>query len=499
MLFCYAYRFPYGLDHALLKADLLGFFAMPMIPVVLSGGSGTRLWPLSRTMFPKQFHALGSETSLLQQTLSRLEGLPGIAAPLIVCNHEHRFMVAEQLRAGGSAWSDILLEPVARNTAPASAVAALRALQLGDDPLLLVLPSDHLIADTAAFHKAVGIARQAAQAGCLVTFGIVPSQPETGFGYIHIGDACSHAPEARSVVRFVEKPVLADAKDYVESGDYVWNSGMFVFRASVLLEELQQHAPGVLASARAALEASERDFDFCRLGADEFASCPDRSIDYAVMELTQRAAVVPLDAGWSDVGAWSALWEVLDKDAAGNVLRGNVLAEDSSNNLAFANKRLVAMLGVDDLVVVDTADALLVTRRDRSQDIKKLVERVTGAQPNKVKTHRQVFRPWGAFDSVDNGERYQVKRITVKPGASLSLQLHHHRAEHWIVVSGTALVRRGESEMLLTENQSIYIPVGEIHSLKNPGKIPLELIEVQSGPYLGEDDIVRLEDSYGRA
>lgn len=476
-----------------------------MVPIILSGGSGSRLWPLSRGLFPKQFLPLVGETTMLQATLARLDGIAACRQPLIVCNEEHRFIVAEQLRQAKVALSTILLEPVARNTAPAIAVAALRALQGGDDPLLLVLAADHVIADVAAFHAAVALAQQAAETGALVTFGIVPTVPETGYGYIEKarnserGMGNGMPMGTYPVSRFVEKPDLATAEDYVASGRYLWNSGMFMFRASVLINELTKFSPDIVAACRSALDGASADLDFLRLDATAFAQGPEESIDYAVMEKTDKAVVVPLSAGWSDVGSWSALWEVAEKNVDGNVLKGDVLAVDSQNSyLHSANGRLVAAVGVADLVVVDTDDAVMVAHKGQVQRVKKIVDILKASGRKEATQHRVIYRPWGCYDSIDNGIRYQVKRITVTPGAKLSVQMHHHRAEHWIVVSGTAKVLNGDKEVLLTENQSIYIPVGVVHALENPGKIPLELIEVQSGAYLGEDDIVRFEDKYGR-
>ena len=469
-----------------------------LIPVVLSGGSGTRLWPLSRAGYPKQFLPLTHEDSLFQLTLKRCLGLPDAGAPLLVCNDEHRFLAAEQAKEAGFDLSGIILEPLARNTAPAIALAALHAAQkLGADPLLLVLPSDHVFADPAAFRAAVAQAIPAAQAGRLVTFGIVPDRPETGYGYIRAGSA---SPEAGFAVdRFVEKPDLATAESYLKAGGYFWNSGMFLFKASAYLEELSRFCPSMLACCEEALAKAREDLDFCRVDKEAFSRSPADSIDYAMMEKTDRAVVVPMDAGWSDVGAWPAVWQVVDRDAAGNAARGDVLVEDSRNSFVHAEHRLVSILGVDDLVVVETADAVMVTHKDKAQDVKRLVDRLQKAGRSEATQHRQVYRPWGSYDSVDEGHRFKVKRITVKPGEKLSLQMHHHRAEHWIVVSGTARVRAGETEQLVAENQSVYIPIGVVHSLENPGKVNLELIEVQTGAYLGEDDIVRFEDRYGRA
>jgi mannose-1-phosphate guanylyltransferase/mannose-6-phosphate isomerase len=471
--------------------------APSIVPVILAGGSGTRLWPLSRSLFPKQFLPLASEQTMLQQTLARLDGIPGCSEPMVICNEAHRFIVAEQLRQMGTDAATIMLEPVGRNTAPAIAVAALQALKGGEDPLLLVLAADHVIGDLVAFHQAVAVAAEAAAGGALVTFGITPLTPETGYGYLRARRG--EAGQAWALERFVEKPDLETARAYVDSGLYFWNSGMFLFRASAYLEELGRHAPVMLEACRQALDGASPDLDFVRLDAAAFARSPDDSVDYAVMEKTDRAAVVALDAGWNDVGSWSALWDVASKDADGNVARGDVIALDNRNcYLHSANGRLVAAVGLEDLIVVDTDDAVLVAHKDQVQLVKKVVDRLKQEHRSEALQHRVVYRPWGSYDSIDNGSRYQVKRITVKPGAKLSVQMHHHRAEHWIVVSGTARVRNGDSEILLTENQSVYIPVGTVHALENPGKIPLELIEVQSGPYLGEDDIVRFEDRYGR-
>ena len=466
-----------------------------MIPVILSGGSGTRLWPLSRQAYPKQFLALAGEETMLQATWQRVAELAS-AAPLVVANEDHRFMVAEQLRELGCTPAAIVLEPVGRNTAPAIAVAALQATADGTDPLLLVLPSDHVIADAAGFRAAVAAATPAAQNGKLVTFGIVPTAAETGYGYIQ-AVAGGDAP-VRAVARFVEKPDAATAAQYLASGQYFWNSGMFLFQASRYLAELERHAPAMLAACRKAFAAAARDADFVRLDKAAFAACPSDSIDYAVMEKTADAAVLPIDVGWNDVGSWSALWEVAQQDGDGNAHHGDVIALDCRDTLAWGDHRLVAMIGLRDIVVVDSDDALLVAHKDHVQEVKEVVARLKAEGRSESNLHRKVYRPWGAYDSIDMGERFQVKRITVNPGAALSLQMHHHRAEHWIVVSGTAEVTRGEEVLLLSENQSTYIPLGVTHRLRNPGKVPLELIEVQSGSYLGEDDIVRFEDVYGR-
>ena len=471
-----------------------------MIPVILSGGSGTRLWPLSRAKKPKQFLPLLNDKSMLQNTLLRLKGLPDLAAPMVICNEDHRFMVAEQLREVSNQPADIILEPVGRNTAPAIAVAALKALADNQDALLLVLAADHAIRDIPAFHRAIELATPAAQQGKLVTFGIVPSCAHTGYGYIRKAEHADAAltAEVFAVAEFCEKPDLATATSFVNSGQYYWNSGMFLFKASSLLAELQQFAPEIVHCAELALQQANSDLDFIRLNKDAFANSPSDSIDYAVMEKSANAAMVALDAGWSDVGSWDALWEVMAKDEQGNACRGDVLLEQCHNSYINAEERLVAVIGLNDVVVVETKDAVLVASKAHIQGVKNIVAKLQSYGRTEVDLHREVFRPWGKYDSVDNGTRYQVKHITVKPGAKLSVQMHHHRAEHWVVVSGSALVRNGEKEFLVTENESTFIPVGTVHSLENPGKIPLELIEVQSGSYLGEDDIIRFEDKYGR-
>jgi len=464
-----------------------------ILPVILSGGSGTRLWPLSREAYPKQFLQLAGEHSMLQSTWLRVADV-ATQAPIVVANEAHRFVAAEQLQQVGTTPSAILLEPIGRNTAPAIAAAALEACRDGADPLLLVLPSDHLIRDVAHFHRAILDAADIAEQGKLVTFGIQPTAPETGYGYIK----AVAGEGARAIERFVEKPDLATAQDYVTSGKYYWNSGMFLFRASRYLQELERLQPQILAACRASWEKARRESDFIRLDADAFKASPSDSIDYAVMEKTTDAAVVPLDAGWSDVGSWTALRDVSEQDANGNAHRGDVIAIDCHDTFAYG-ERLIAMIGLDDVIVVETDDAVLVGKSDRMQEVKDVVARLKADGRSEAIWHRKVYRPWGAYDSIDNGERFQVKRITVKPGGTLSLQMHHHRAEHWIVVSGTAEVTRGDEVLLLAENQSTYIPLGVTHRLRNPGKLPLELIEVQSGSYLGEDDIVRFEDTYGRA
>lgn len=471
-----------------------------MIPVILSGGSGTRLWPLSRSKKPKQFLPLLNDKSMLQNTLLRVKGLAGLGAPLIICNEDHRFMVAEQLRELAISKPAIVLEPEGRNTAPAIAVAALKAMQQGDDPLLLILAADHAIKDVPAFHQAVELAIPAALQGKLVTFGIVPTSAHTGYGYIRRDAKPDSALPAgvSGVAQFYEKPDATTARQFVDSGEYYWNSGMFLFKASRLLAELQQFAPDIVAAAEQALAKASADLDFIRLDKAAFSASPSDSIDYAVMEKSANTVMVPLDAGWSDVGSWDALWQVMAKDEQGNACRGDVLLEQCHNSYVYAEQRLVTAIGLDEVVVVETKDAVLVAHKSQLQGVKNIVAKLQSYGRSEVDLHREVFRPWGKYDSVDNGTRYQVKHITVKPGAKLSVQMHHHRAEHWVVVSGSALVRNGDKEFLVTENESTFIPVGTIHSLENPGKIPLELIEVQSGSYLGEDDIIRFEDKYGR-
>lgn len=467
-----------------------------LFPVILAGGTGSRLWPLSRQLNPKQFLPLANvESSLLQATLQRLQGLD-MAAPRLICNEEHRFLAAEQLRVMGFEQASILLEPIGRNTAPAIALAALHARAEHEDPVLLVLAADHIIKDKEAFHASILKAVPYALDGKLVTFGIIPNAPETGYGYIEKGIRLGAG--GFTVNRFVEKPDLATAEGYLAGGRHCWNSGMFMFRASRYLDELQQFRPDILDACKSALGGGSQDLHFTRVDDVAFASCPEESIDYAVMEKTADAVMVELDAGWSDVGSWSALWNVSTKDADGNVFEGDVIGQDSRNTYVHAESRLVATIGVDNLVVVETKDAVLVANKDSAQDVKKIVDQIKAEGRHEHIMHREVYRPWGVYDSIDIGERYQVKRITVRPGAKLSVQMHHHRAEHWIVVSGTAKVTNGEKTYLVTENQSTYIPIGEVHALENPGVIPLELIEVQSGSYLGEDDIVRFEDRYGR-
>ncbi len=466
-------------------------------PVLLSGGAGTRLWPLSREGYPKQFLPLVGEDTMLQATWRRIAPIADLP-PIVVANDDHRFLAAEQLRLVGVEHPAILLEPVGRNTAPAIAAAALQAMRDGADPVLLVLPSDHVVANEDAFRDAVRVAIPAADRGALVTFGIVPSAPETGFGYIQADHAHGEATQPRRVLRFVEKPDAATAQGYIDIGGYYWNSGMFLFRASRYLEELGRFHPQMLAAVRTALLEGKRDGDFIRLDKDAFGACPSDSIDSAVMEKTDAAMVLPVDIGWNDVGSWSALWDVSEQDGGGNAHHGDVISVDSRNNYAYA-RRLVALVGVDDLVVVETDDAVLVARKDKVQQVKDVVAQLKAGQRSQAALHREVHRPWGSYDSVDMGERFQVKRIKVKPGARLSLQSHTKRAEHWIVVSGTARVTRDNDVFELYANQSTYIPIGAKHRLENPGTETLELIEVQSGDYLGEDDIVRYEDVYGRS
>ncbi|SNT40445.1 mannose-1-phosphate guanylyltransferase/mannose-1-phosphate guanylyltransferase / mannose-6-phosphate isomerase, partial [Noviherbaspirillum humi] len=454
----------------------------------------SRLWPLSRALRPKQFLGVTEDTTLFQLTLDRLKPL-GAEAPIVVANDDHRFLVAEQCRALNVMPQSILLEPVARNTAPAIAVAAFAAQAKGDDPLLLVLPADHLIANVDAFAAAVKLGMEAAAEGFLVTFGTTPTYAETGYGYVKAGALQrGFSGDVRAVERFVEKPDLPTAQRYLDDGGYTWNSGMFLFRASSYLQELREHHPAMFDACQQAWTDAKHDYDFTRIDKAAFGRSPSDSIDYAVMEKTRKAAVIALDAGWSDVGAWSAVSQAVPADEQGNAARGDVLLEGAKNCYVHADCRLVTLVGVDDLVVVETSDAVLVAHKDRAQDVKKVVERLKAQNRPETEQHREVFRPWGSYDSIGNGARYQVKRITVNPGAKLSVQMHHHRAEHWVVVKGTARVKIDDSEQLVTENQSVYISIGQVHSLENPGKLPLELIEVQSGAYLGEDDIVRFED-----
>lgn len=475
-----------------------------IVPVILSGGAGTRLWPLSRELYPKQLLPLASDKTMLQETLLRLDGLAGLAEPLVVCNEEHRFLVAEQLRAVDRKPQAIILEPVGRNTAPAIALAALQATADGADPLLLVLPADHVIRDAAELRRVITAGIRSADSGVLLTFGIVPTGPETGYGYIRTGKAFVQSPDSSpqpqvfEVLQFVEKPDRATAEKYLASGDYLWNSGMFLFRASTFLDELGRHAPQMLDACRLAWQGRGADLDFTRLDAEAFASCPADSIDYAVMERTTKAAVIPLDAGWSDVGSWSALWDVGAGCEAGNVRHGDVIDIDVENSYLYAGSRLLAAVGLKDTVVVELADAVLVAAKDRVQDVKRIVERLKATGRSEHLLHRRVNRPWGTYEGLDAGDGFLVKRITVNPGASLSLQRHRQRAEHWVIVRGTARIVCGDDILTRTANQSVYVPIGTVHRLENPGDTLLEIIEVQTGGYLGEDDIERLEDRYGR-
>lgn len=464
------------------------------LPVVLAGGSGSRLWPLSRQNYPKQFLALTGQQSMLQETFARLQGIAH-SAPMIISNEAHRFIVAEQLRQSTITDSKIILEPLARNTAPAITLAALEATAKGDDPILLVLAADHFIAQTHAYHQAIEQALSLAEQDRLVTFGITPTHAETGYGYIQTGPVLGTGFE---IVGFKEKPDATTAQQYVDSGAYLWNSGMFMFKASVFLAELHRLCPQLLADCKVALAAAQSDAYFTQIPASEFAQCQSESVDYAVMEHTDKGAVVALDAGWSDLGSWASIYESGPLDQDQNRITGDVLTHNTHNSLIQSNHRLVAAVGVDDLVIVETADAVLVAHKDQTQQVREIVDQLKEQNRSEHIMHPLVHRPWGHYETIDNGERYQVKRICVAPGECLSLQMHYHRAEHWVVVSGTALVRCGDEERLISENQSTYIPLGMKHSLSNPGKVPLELIEVQSGSYLGEDDIVRFQDRYGR-
>jgi mannose-1-phosphate guanylyltransferase/mannose-6-phosphate isomerase len=468
-----------------------------LYPVILSGGSGTRLWPLSRSSLPKQLLALHGSRTMIQETVRRAK-LPAVAPPILLCNDDHRFLVAEQMLEIGLKPSAIVLEPMGRNTAPAAAVAALVAAENDPDAVILLLPSDHVVTDEPAFRDAVAVATRAAEAGSIVTFGMQPTAPETGYGYIQRGAPIGGVDGAFKVQRFVEKPDAKTAMGYIADGGYFWNGGMFVFRADVLLEEIDRQAPTILPAVREALAKAKRDLDFIRLDADSFARAPNISIDYAIMEHTERAALVPCSIGWSDVGSWSSLWEIRDQDESGNVLVGDVIAHDTHGSFVHSEKRLTALVGVHDLVVVATKDAVLVADKSRAQDVKAVVDRLKAEGRHESVEHTTVFRPWGSYETIDLGDRFQVKHIMVKPGGVLSLQLHHHRAEHWVVVQGVARVTCGDKVFTLQENESTFIPLGEKHRLENPGEVPLRLIEVQSGPYLGEDDIVRFDDMYGR-
>ncbi len=484
---------------------------MDLQPVILSGGSGTRLWPLSREHYPKQLLPLHGDDTMLQDTVLRLDGFSfsegTVNPPLVICNEEHRFLVAEQVRQLEKEYKKILLEPVGRNTAPALTLAALSIVTDDEDGMMLVMPADHVIQDKASFHRVVQKGFESASQGTLVTFGIVPTAPEIGYGYIKKGELqpLQGIEDVFTLAAFVEKPDLARAESYLTSGEYLWNSGMFMMKATAWLAAIEKFNPDMAQACRTAYEKGAADSDFYRVDTEAFQRCPSDSIDYAVMERVTEsniddvtAVVIPLDAGWSDVGAWPALWEIGEQDENGNVIKGDVYAFNTKNTLALSESRLVAMVGLEDAIVIETADAVLVAHKDRAQDIKLVVNRLKEEGRTQHQMHQQVFRPWGTYEGIDLGERFQVKRITVNPGAALSLQMHYHRAEHWIVVSGTAKVTKGDEEILLTENQSTYIPLGVTHRLENPGKVPLELIEVQSGSYLGEDDIVRFEDVYGR-
>ena len=464
-------------------------------PVILSGGAGTRLWPLSREMYPKQLLALAGKHTMLQDTASRLGGIAGARPPIVVCNEGHRFTVAEQLRSLGLTASAILLEPAGRNTAPAVALAALQALKLDPRATLVVAPADHVIRDARCFQAAAAVAVRLAQDGKLVTFGIVAHTPETGYGYIRRGEGSG---AAFPVAQFIEKPLLDVAQQFVASGDYFWNSGMFVFQADRYLAELKAFAPDILEACQKAIQAATTDLDFVRVERAAFEKCRSQSIDYAVMEKTKDALVLPLDCGWSDVGSWSSLFDALPADEDGNVLQGDVMVYDTHDCYVHSSSRLVAAVGMDDHIIVETKDAILVAPKERVQDVKELVANIKKAGRPESSWHREVFRPWGGYDSLDSGERFQVKRLWVKPGGVLSLQMHHHRAEHWIVVQGTARVTCNDKTFLMSENESTFIPIGATHRIENPGKVDLHIVEVQSGSYLGEDDIVRLEDNYGR-
>jgi mannose-1-phosphate guanylyltransferase/mannose-6-phosphate isomerase len=466
-----------------------------VIPVILSGGAGTRLWPLSREMYPKQLLALTGKRTMLQDTVARLATANGAVPPIVVCNEAHRFTVAEQIRALDMHASAILLEPSGRNTAPAVALAALKARELDADATLVVAPADHVIRDVRKFAQAADVAVSLAQNDKLVTFGIVAHAPETGYGYIRRGEGPG---PAYPVAEFIEKPPLDLAVQFVATGDYYWNSGMFVFKASRYLAELAEFAPDILAACTEAYQAAKADLDFVRIDKAAFLKCRSESIDYAVMEKTQDALVLPLDVGWSDVGSWSSLFDALPADEEGNVLQGDVLTHDTHDCYVHSTSRLVAAVGMEDHIIVETKDAILVAPKDRVQDVKDLVAKIKKSGRTESALHREVFRPWGSYDSIDSGDRFQVKRLSVKPGGVLSLQMHHHRAEHWIVVQGTARITRNDETFLLAENESTYIPVGATHRIENPGKVALHIIEVQSGSYLGEDDIVRFEDNYGR-
>ena len=470
---------------------------MKLYPVILSGGSGSRLWPLSREHYPKPLLPLVSDNTLLQETACRLDGMPDLGDAVYVCNETHRFLLAEQVAQLGKTPATIILEPEGRNTAPALTLAALYLVKQDPDAMMVVMPADHVMTEPQQFVAAVEQGSDNAEQGALVTFGIVPESPETGYGYIK-RDAQIGSSGAYTVARFVEKPDQQKAEQYVSEGDYYWNSGIFLMRADRWLDEISQHRPDILKNCRAAMNKGVQDSDFFRVDKELFHECPGDSIDYAVMEKTDRAVVVPISAGWSDIGAWSALWNVCPQDADGNVIQGDVLAEDTRNAFLVAQHRCLATVGLDNVVVVETADAVLVASKDKAQNVKAIVDRLKDSGRDESKMHRQVYRPWGSYEGIDAGPRFQVKRLSVKPGAQLSLQMHHHRAEHWIIVKGTARVTCGDQVFPLHENESTYIPIGEKHRLENPGNIPLEVIEIQSGSYLGEDDIVRYEDVYDR-
>lgn len=475
--------------------NLLSVFMLTITPVILSGGSGSRLWPSSRSLYPKQFLKLVSDRTMLQETVLRVMQVEGAQPVIVVANHEHRFLVAEQLNSCGVGANKIILEPVARNTAPAIALAAL-ALEDDPDAIILVLPADHVVSDGLAFQKAIELGRVQAEEGQLVTFGIVAKSPNTGFGYVEQGKQLSEG--VFKVESFTEKPSRPKAQEYLDHGSYCWNSGMFMFKASKYIEALQEYEPEIVLACKNALSDASEDLDFTRVNEVAFNDCPSNSIDYAVMERTSNAVVIPVDIGWSDIGSWEALWQELEKDQNGNVVKGDVTLNDVSNSLIYSDKKLVACVGVEDVILVETDDSILLTKKDRVQDVKSVVNQLIKLDRPESRLHRKVFRPWGFYDSIESDEGFQVKRLVVNPGAKLSLQKHHHRAEHWVVVRGTAEVVNGDQTITLRVNESTYIPIGTKHQLTNPGKIPLELIEVQSGDYLGEDDIVRYEDIYGR-
>jgi len=469
-----------------------------IVPVILAGGSGTRLWPLSRQLYPKQLIDIYNKNTMLQNTVLRLKGLENAGSPIVVCNEEHRFMTAEQLRQIKVDPQAIILEPVGRNTAPAIAIAALKAMENNQDPTLLILPADHVIEKPEKFHDAILLGFESVKQGNLLTFGIIPDSPETGYGYIKQGELLKDNIRIAKIESFVEKPDRATAQKYLDSGSYTWNSGMFMFKASVIIKELETHAPAIIKQSQQVITTGTQDLDFFRLNLKEFENMPSDSIDYAVMEKTSKGVVIPLDAGWNDMGSFDALWQTGKKDENQNVIKGNVLTHDVKQTYINSEKRLIAAVGLEKFVIVETNDAIFVSPRDRVQDVKKIVKQLKDQNRSEAVNHSKVYRPWGSYETIDIEPRFQVKRITVKPGAKLSLQKHFHRAEHWTVVAGSAIITKGDEEVLLKEDQSTYIPLGTMHRLENPGKIPLELIEVQSGSYLGEDDIVRFDDVYGR-